>query len=382
MKNVLTIIQKEFSRFFKDRRMVITVLLPGILIYILYSVMGSVFSELNAVDPDYKYTASVYEMPALLEEGLGKLLKIKEEELSIEEAKEKVADGSLDLVIVFPKDFDEILGSNQINEFPPDVALYYNSSADHSGTGYALVLQLLETLNISKFTVNAAGGADLATERDTVGKILSTLIPLLMFALLASSCVAVAPESIAGEKERGTMATMLITPVKRWQIALGKIISLTCFAMLSGISSFLGVILSLPKLMGGFIDTATVGFYTTGDYLLILALIISIVLVIISAFSVLSAFAKSVKEAGTLITPVMMIIILLGVCAMFVSGEPAIWLFAIPLMGSGLALSSVMSFTASGLAVSLAIFSNLILAALLIILLAFMFKSEKIMFKR
>ena len=50
-------------------------------------------------------------------------------------------------------------------------------------------------------------------------KMLSMLVPLLMFALLASACMAVAPESIAGEKERGTMATMLITPVKRWQIA-------------------------------------------------------------------------------------------------------------------------------------------------------------------
>lgn len=382
MKNVLTIIKKEFARFFKDKRMVITVLLPGILIYVLYSVMGTVFTDMNAVDPDYKYSAVVYQMPDTLAEGLSELLDIREEEPSLDEAKKQVAEGTLDLVIDFPENFDDILRGNGIEETAPNVAVYYNSSGDHSGTGYLLVKNILDQLNSSKFTVNAQAESDLATDRDTAGKLLSTLIPLLMFALLASSCVAVAPESIAGEKERGTMATMLITPVKRWQIALGKIISLTFFAMLSGISSFLGVILSLPKLMGGFIGAETVGFYSAGDYLLILALIISIVVVIISAFSVLSALAKSVKEAGTLITPVMMIIILLGVCAMFISGTPALWLFVIPLMGSGLALSSIMSFTASGLAVGMAILSNVILAALFIVLLAFLFKSERVMFNR
>ena len=124
-------------------------------------------------------------------------------------------------------------------------------------------------------------------EDSGAASILSMLIPMLMFSLLASSCMAVAPESIAGEKERGTMATMLITPIRRWQLALGKIISLTCFAMLSGISSFLGVIFSLPKLVG-VLAVAGALTYTVGDYFMIFALIISIVFVIIAAFSVVS----------------------------------------------------------------------------------------------
>lgn len=382
MKNVLTIIKKEFSRFFKDRRMVITVLLPGLLIYLLYSIMGSVFSDMNTVDPDYKLTACVYEMPQSLSEGFNEMLDISEDEITLEEAKEMVSEGTLDIVVVFPDGFDNVIYGSEIGVQPPDVAIYYNSSDEKSAAGYYSVKAVLDKLNSSKFTINANGDFDLATERDTVGKILSTLMPLLMFALLSSSCVAVAPESIAGEKERGSMATMLITPIKRWQIAIGKIISLTCFAMLSGISSFLGVILSLPKLMGGFIGTETAVMYSAGDYLMIFALIISVVLVIISAFSVLSAVAKSVKEAGLLITPVMMVVILLGLCAMFVTGTPVLGLYAVPLMGSGLALASIMSFSVNGIAVLLSIISNLILAAVFVVLLALMFKSEKIMFSK
>ncbi len=382
MKNVLTIIKKEFSRFFKDRRMVITVLLPGLLIYLLYSIMGSVFSDMNTVDPDYKPTACVYEMPQSLSKGLDEMLDISEDEITLEEAKEMVSEGTLDIVVVFPEGFDNVIYGSEIGVQSPDVAIYYNSSDEKSAAGYYSVKAVLDALNSSKFTINADGDFDLATERDTVGKIFSTLMPLLMFALLSSSCVAVAPESIAGEKERGSMATMLITPIKRWQIAIGKIISLTCFAMLSGISSFLGVILSLPKLMGGFIGAETAVMYYAGDYLMIFALIISVVLVIISAFSVLSAVAKSVKEAGLLITPVMMVVILLGLCAMFVTGTPVLGLYAVPLMGSGLALASIMSFSVNGIAVLLSIISNLILAAVFVVLLALMFKSEKIMFSK
>ena len=42
MKSVFTIVKKEFARFFKDKRMIITVLLPGLLIYVVYSIMGKI----------------------------------------------------------------------------------------------------------------------------------------------------------------------------------------------------------------------------------------------------------------------------------------------------------------------------------------------------
>lgn len=382
MKNVLTIIKKEFSRFFKDRRMIITIFLPGVLIYVMYSLMGAAIGEMVQIDSDLTPTAYVYDMPSALSPALGSLLEVSEENPTLEEAKERVAEGNADLVIVFPQNFDAVLGENAILSVPPNVEIYYNSSSDNSTAGLMLVEALLESVNSSVFTVNYSGGYDLASERDLAGNILSMMIPLLMFALLSSACVALAPESIAGEKERGTLATILITPLKRWQLALGKIISLACFAMLSGISSFIGVLLSLPKLMSGFIGAETAAYYTAGNYLMILGIIISVVLVIISLFSVLSALAKSVKEAGTMITPVMMVVILLGVSSMFVSSSPALGLFAIPLLGSALSLSAIMSFTASGLAVTLAIASNLIVAAVFIVLLAFMFRSEKIMFNR
>lgn len=365
MKNIFTIIKKEFSRFFKDRRMVLTILLPGILIFALYSLLGNVFSKMAEDDKDYKPTAYIIgDMPnENISAAFTEYLEISKETLTEDEAKEKVLNGEIDVLVI---------SANSI------IKIVFNSSSDHSVAGYNLVDSVLQ-MNHNDFI---CAPENLAEEKDTAGKLLSMLVPMLMFSLLASAGVAVAPESIAGEKERGTMATMLITPIKRSELALGKIISLTCFALLSGISSFLGVAFSLPKLMGGMVGAGVIGSYPVSSYFMLFGLIISIVLVIISAFSVVSAFAKSVKESSSLIAPLMILIILLGMVSMFVSGTPSIGLYLVPMLGSGLAMSGIMAFTASGLGVALAIISNLVLAAVFVVVLALVFKSEKIMFKK
>ncbi len=377
MKNVLTIIKKEFTRFFKDKRMILTILLPGLLIYLIYSVMGTAFSKIGAIPEDYKPSAYVYGAPSDIAGVLESALTVNGEITDSATAKAKVEDGSLEVAVIFSDNFEQNYGGENV----PEVEIYYNTSNDNSSFAYQLVSTVLGAFTKPAFTINSGGEKyNLASEESATKRIMSMIVPMLMFALLASSCMAVAPESIAGEKERGTMATMLITPVNRAEIALGKIISLSCFALLGGISSFIGVIFSLPKLAGSAINLGAIP-YGVGEYFMLFGIIISVVLVIISAFSVLSALAKSVKEAGALIGPLMMVIIVLGLVSMFASSA-SVGLYAIPLLGSGLAMSAIMSMSVQPLGVALAIISNLVLTALLVVLLAFMFKSEKIMFKK
>ncbi len=375
MKNVPLIIKKEFNRFFKDKKMVLMIFLPGILIFCLYSIIGTITENAApTVAPGYKYTAYVENMPAKFEEGFSSVLDVKSS--TAEEAKTGVTDGTLDLIIVFPENFAAQIEANK----RPEIKIFYNSSVNTSISGYTKVTGLLNSQNA--FTINSSltEKFDLVDADKQATTLIAMLIPLLMFSLLASSCMAVAPESIAGEKERGTMATMLITPVKRIEIVLGKIISLSCYAVLSGIVSFLGVILSLPKLSGGLINLGAVS-YGVGSYFMLFGIIISIVLVMISAFSVLSTLAKNVKEATAFIGPLMIVIMLLGMASMFFT-NPSVGLYAIPFIGSGIAMSSVLSMTAPALGVVLAILSNLVLAALLIVLMGFMFKKESIMLKK
>lgn len=133
--------------------------------------------------------------------------------------------------------------------------------------------------------------------------------------------------------------------------------------------------------MGGLAGGDVAIYYGAGDYFMIFGLIISAVLVIISAFSVLSAYAKSVKEAGTLITPLMILIIILGVVSMVIPGA-SVGLYAIPLLGCELAMSAIFTFSITPLGFALAIISNLVLAVILVVVLSLMFCSERIMFNK
>ncbi len=388
MKNIWTIMKKEFSRFFKDKRLVLALVLPGILIYLIYSFLGNgIFSKLGGTDENYVYQIYTANMPEAFKEPFSKTDKIELHAISSEEAnavKDKVADKDTDLLVVFPDDFEEAYEAvkNGTSETYPQVQLYYNTTRTEGSQAYALFSTLISEFQQEVNPYFLAVPQDLATAKDTTGMIFSMIAPMLVLMFLFSGCMAVAPESIAGEKERGTFATMLVTPVKRSHIAVGKIISLSVLSLISGLCSFLGLILSLPKLMGG-MEGVSASVYSAGSYLMLLGIILSSVLVIVSLISVVSALAKSVKEATNMIGPMMILVMLLGVSTMFSSGAVgSFFWYLIPLYNSARAMSGIFSFAASPVAVFITIGANVAAAVLLAFALAKMFDNEKIMFNK
>ena len=390
MRNgVLTIMKKELDRFFGDRRMVFSILMPGILIYVMYCFMGVAMGDAFGVDEDYTPTVRAAGLPASMEPLLqqtGFAVTAGEDEAA---AREAVAAQTLDLLLVFPEDFDRITADYEVSSgLPaPNVEIYYNSAATSSAMAYQAVTGLLDAYEdqmVNKFDVNAGGGAyDLATVEDTAGSIFSMMMPLLLMMFLYSGCAAVAPESIAGEKERGTIATMLITPIRRSHIALGKILALAVIAMISAASSTVGTILSLPKMMGSLTDTVNAAIYGVREYLLLAAVILSTVLVMVTIISLLSAFAKTIKEAQTYAVPFMLLVMLLGISGMFgSSGEQRLWTYCIPLYNSVQCMTGIFSFSVlpAGVAVSLGVNAAVTLAGVLV--LARMFNSERIIFAK
>ncbi|MFR0735147.1 MAG: ABC transporter permease [Oscillospiraceae bacterium] len=376
--------KKELARFFGDRRMALTtILLPGLMIYVLYTFMGNALSSQFSVEDTYRPTAVVENLPDSLSAALSQALEIQEEA----EPMELVRNQKLDLYIRFPAGFDEAVAAYDMasGKAAPQVEVYYNSAAATSGDGYNLVLEILnqyESSLVNKFHVNWNGIYDLATQEDATGSIFSSMMPMLLLIFLFSGCMAVAPESIAGEKERGTIATLLITPTKRGSIALGKIMALSVISLLSGASSAIGTTLSLPKLMGAASEQLTVT-YGVGDYALLGVVILSTVLLLITLISIVSAFAKSVKEAQTYVTPLMIVVILVGVTAMFGGGaKTELCYYLIPVYNSVQCMVGIFAFSASPVLILTAVAANLAVTGLGVFLLTRMFNSEGIMFSR
>lgn len=388
---MVTIMKKELARFFGDRRLLVSILMPGLLIYVLYSFMGSAMGSMFGVDEDYVASIQAVSLPASVE-ALTRAAELPVEGIEaarLVEAKTAVTDQALDLLLVFPEDFDAAVAAYAPGSgaAAPNVEVYYNSASTQSQSAYMAVTGLLDAYEsqlANKFDVNGGGaGYDLATQEDATGSYFAMLMPMLLMMFLYSGCSAVAPESIAGEKERGTIATMLITPIRRSDIAVGKILALAVIALLSGASSAVGTILALPKLMGGVTDEIAADIYGVQDYLLLAAVILSTVLVMVTAISILSAFAKTVKEAQTYGTPLMILVMVAGISGMFGGGaNQNLAAYAVPLYNSAQCMVGVFSFSATtaGVAVTLAV--NALVTVLGVVALARMFNSEKIVFSK
>lgn len=93
-------------------------------------------------------------------------------------------------------------------------------------------------------------------------------------------------------KERGTIATLLVTPMKRSSLALGKVFSLSIIALLAGCSSFIGTFAALPKMMGGELTGVDSSVYVPMDYAMLLLIILSTVMVLVSMIALVSALPK------------------------------------------------------------------------------------------
>ncbi len=395
MKNsIMTIMKKEFTRFFTDRRMVLTtVLMPGLMIYLLYSFMGSGLASQFETAEDYKASVYAVDLPESIRalEDNGAFLEFTEiSQGETDKAKEELAssEAEFDVLAVFPKDFDAQVAAYDVTAGgkAPAVELYYNSTDNDSQSSYNMMTEMLNTYEsalANKFDINPGGeGYDMATDEDLSAQIFSMMVPMLLMIFLFSGCMAVAPESIAGEKERGTIATLLVTPMKRSHLAIGKIVSLSVIAILSGLSSFLGMMLSLPKMMGG-AEGVDASVYNMTDYVLVLFVALSTVLVIITIVSVISAFARNVKEATGWVTPVMIISMLLGVTSMIPSlckTEP-VW-FLIPLYNSVQSMNGIFSMNADVLNIAVTVAANVCYAGIGVFVLAKMFDNEKIMFSK
>ena len=385
MKNAFIIMRKEFARFFKDPRLVLgTLILPGLLIFFVYTLLGSVFYEkepsytLKIVNPSASFAALFEEQDAYtLEEA---------EASQVEAIKGEIKEGKTDLLIVFPENFDAILVGGAYappgEESSPNVEVWYDSAQMRSATAYNTVAGLLDTLEdmvSSRFDVNLSGGGDLSTKAEAEASYYAMLLPFLVLTFLFSGCMAVAPESIAGEKERGTIATLLVTPIRRSELVIGKICSLSVLSALSAISSFIGTFLAMPKLMGGNVGDMFAA-YTAGDYLALFAVMLSAVLLIVCIISILSAYAKSVKEATAFAMPVMVIVMLLGLSSMIFGTVKNPAAFLIPAYNCVQMMSQIFSRALSPVCLVITLASNAVYIGLLVFALTKMFKSEKCMF--
>ena len=314
-----------------------------------------------------------------------------------EEIREQVKSGDLDLILEFPNDFADIVSPKDSSKVA-DLHIYYNPTENYSGAAYSnlkndllveykneLLTERFGDANIVKiFTTNEGGDPEIyeiKNEKKSSGFGVSQLLPMMLSIMLFASAMGIGMETIAGEKERGTMGAILLTSVSRSTIAMGKMIGLGILAIISTLISIVAVIASLPKLMSvsgeNFADQL---MYGPVEYLQLSVILLLEVGIFVGIICLISVLARNVKEAGTYTTPAYMVVMLGAFAAMFSFGKTAAYMYAIPLIGNIYALKSALTFELTMTDFAIVIAVSLIAIGLLVYATTQAFKSEKIMF--
>lgn len=326
MRNVLTIFLKELKRVFTDKRMLISLFLPGVLIYFVYTLMGTVMTKVvtqsSTKDTNFQVAYTDNFNSSKTDGQLPKLMTYVDEVMKasknnntvtfkefttgeLDSYKEELRQGKYHLVVAFTDDFENKLGDATGAN---DIDIFYNGDSSASSDLYSYVSQVV-SVAYTNYTVNKNGAISANVgEKDMMAmKIAAMIIPMVTISILFSTVISLCPEAIAGEKERGTLASLLLTPIKRGEFVAGKILSLSTTAIASGIVSFTGLILSIPKLMGGFnISISPV------DGLLLFLLVVTVLLLFVAIGVFISALSNTVKEAAGYLSPIMIVFMLFG----------------------------------------------------------------------
>lgn len=385
MKTIIAVFKKEIKRFFTDPRMLMSIILPGLLLFVIYTVMGEAMSDMtNPTSADY----IIYVENAPLElkdmyKGFGNSVT-EIEPVSKEEALEMVAENKLNIYVSYDENFIENILDENAQKLP-NVAIYFNSSDINSSVIYEYTLTYLNAFEdqlVNAFNVNSDVNEiyDLAGETDAAGQMIGMVLPFLLVVLLFSGAMGVCSDAIAGEKERGTIATLLVTPVKRRDLVIGKILALGLTTITSATSSFLAVILSLPKLAGTEFSFDT---FSLGTIALVFFVVVITSLFFTSLLTIISTYAKTVKEANGIAAPLMMVISIVGVTGMFSSGaNENLVMYLIPVYNSIQCFTGILSLSFNTVAFLLTIGTNLVYISICIYIISKMFNSEKIMFNK
>lgn len=396
------ILSKELKRVFGDKKMVFSLfILPIILIAGIYGVMFFLIGKEKSSINEHVSEVYVQNMPDNFSELMAghtdcKINTIPAGE-SVESYKDGLLDGTYDLVVVFPENFYENFKNADAGSALPDIKTFYNPSENNSGeartrfTGtyleeykQILLKERFGSLDYAMvFSVDADNPDMIVQDKDkATGKILGSIIPYLITILIFAGAMGLGVDTIAGEKERGTIANLLISPIKRVDIIMGKIVSLAIVSVLSAavyVISFIGsaVVLSGMGGMGEMVNGLSLNF-TTVQIIQFVVLLLGLVLLYVGIIGFVSLLAKNVKEAQSFIMPVYIIVMFAGMITMY-SGEVTSGSYMIPVYNTSAAFKGIFERTITMNQYLTSTIITYVFAGVMVWLMAKAMNSEKIM---
>ena len=379
MSNLMNILKKELKELFRDKKSLSMMLIIPIMIPLLVLGLSALFeSQTNKPLEEYNTIGFNYELSDI-EKDIAKDLNINVVYDDDNNLKEKYEQNSIDLYVI--KDETKYIINGDDNE----TTSYASSLME---TYFSLYKEKLQTEYLEENNIDVDSVIDIITVEKNITEVenfyanyITTYAFLFIIMAITVSATYPATDATAGEKERGTLETLLTFPIKSKDIIIGKFLSVSLSSIITGIVSLLLMIVSLIIANGMF------DIYKDVDLMLSTSsLIFSVIVVIACSFLIsglciaIASKSKSFKEAQSALTPLTFIAFFPGMIAFMIDVSSSPVLSMVPFLNYTLLFEDITAGTASFINVFLMFLSTIVIIGVILAIIIKQYKSEKVLF--
>jgi len=398
MLNVGIVYRKEMLDTLRDRRTLIAmIVVPLLLMPVL--IFGMTTLSIRLLQRARQETAAVMILGAEYAPTLAARLE-KAEGFRIVPAAPDYADRistkALRAAVEFPPGFDEAIQRGE----KPAVKIYHYAGEIKSQFAVRNLQALLRSYRDEVVAARLAARQlspevlqpfdtreeNVAPPEKVGGSLFGGFLPYIIIVLMLQGAMYPAIDLTAGEKERGTIETILASPIARSELVLGKFLTVltasVATAMLS-LGSLAGSFLLAPKAFErrGLGDSPLEMTLSATGVAVVLLMVLPLAVMFASALLAIALLARSFKEAQSYISPLMIVVILPAVASLLPGIELDMRLALIPILNVSLVSKEILTGNYPWNFILLIFFSSCVYAAAAVFIAIRTFHRESVLFR-
>lgn len=410
-KIIRTLVKKEMLDVFRDKKTVVIMLLVPVILYPLIfigAMQAVVLISASMGEQNYRIAIDAADDGAF-EQMLA--AKGRQKDGSGEETDaEQVEEERYEITLVDAGsigDYEEALNEEVIDVYVTGAVqngkmkydVYYLSSVTNSSYAQNLVTDVFEEFRevLTEEKIREAGldvheilepilyeKKDTASSEQSLGSIMGSILPFMLIVSLMMGTMYPAIDTTAGERERGTLETILTLPVTNRQLIISKFLTVAAIGMMSAllnICSMGGIALYMYEVMDMQTDAGSIEIARFLPAIFVCILAIFAFSLFVSAVTMcVTAFAKSYKEANNYITPLMLVIMFTGYIGFIPNVELTQTMAMIPVANICLLIKNMLLFKIDYTVIAVVLLSNVAYAMFAVLFLSRIYDSEAVLF--
>ena len=379
--NLWNILKKELRELFRDKKSLAMMLIIPIFIPFLIIGMSALFeSQSNISIEEYNKIGFAYEMSDI-EKNIAEEMHIEIINGPEDKIKQKFEENEINLYVV-KNDNKYIINSNGSDTSVYSMELieeYYNAYKQYLQNDYLQQNNINSDKILNIITVEK----NIIEEDNFFANYIKNYAFLFIIMAITVSATYPATDTTAGERERGTLETLLTFPIKSKDIIVGKFLGVTVSSIITGIISLILAIISLiiAKDLFSIYEGINIMFSP-------ISIVFSTIVIIAYSFFIsglciaIASTSKTFKEAQSALTPLTFISFFPGMIAFMMGITTTPILSVIPFLNFTLIFTDITNGTINFINIFLMAISTIIYIIIVFTYIIKQYKSEKVLFAK